>query len=173
MSETLTQERLKELLRYDTETGEFTWLARKGSRALVGSKAGSNDGQGYIRIAIDGRRYRAHRLAWLYCYGKWPAAQVDHLNHRRDDNRLSNLREASHSENQRNASLCRRNTSGELEISLEASRQKWRVLISIDETGKRKHIGYFCSFEEARSARDKAYKRNGYHPNHGAKPTVA
>ncbi|HHK4055192.1 TPA: hypothetical protein ACQSSJ_005219, partial [Pseudomonas aeruginosa] len=76
MSETLTQERLKELLRYDTETGEFTWLARKGSRALVGSKAGSNDGQGYIRIAIDGRRYRAHRLAWLYCYGKWPAAQV-------------------------------------------------------------------------------------------------
>ncbi|EMK2710698.1 HNH endonuclease, partial [Pseudomonas aeruginosa] len=107
MSETLTQERLKELLSYDAATGEFTWMARKGSRALPGAAAGSNDGQGYVRIAIDGCRYRAHRLAWLYCYGKWPAAQVDHLNHRRDDNRLSNLREVSHSENQRNASLCR------------------------------------------------------------------
>ncbi|HCI1792470.1 TPA: HNH endonuclease [Pseudomonas aeruginosa] len=173
MSETLTQERLKELLSYDAATGEFTWMVRKGSRALPGAAAGSNDGQGYVRIAIDGCRYRAHRLAWLYCYGKWPAAQVDHLNHRRDDNRLSNLREVSHSENQRNASLCRRNTSGELGISLEISRQKWRVLISIDGTGKRKHIGYFSSIEDARSARDEAYERHGYHPNHGAKPPAA
>ncbi len=173
MSETLTQERLKELLSYDAATGEFTWMARKGSRALPGAAAGSNDGQGYVRIAIDGCRYRAHRLAWLYCYGKWPAAQVDHLNHRRDDNRLSNLREVSHSENQRNASLYRRNTSGELGISLEISRQKWRVLISIDGTGKRKHIGYFSSIEDARSARDEAYERHGYHPNHGAKPPAA
>ncbi|HEB4079334.1 TPA: hypothetical protein RZ062_001502 [Pseudomonas aeruginosa] len=63
MSETLTQERLKELLSYDAATGEFTWMARKGSRALPGAAAGSNDGQGYVRIAIDGCRF----TAWLGC----------------------------------------------------------------------------------------------------------
>ncbi|WCI80119.1 hypothetical protein PMJ90_18590 [Pseudomonas aeruginosa] len=65
MSETLTQERLKELLRYDTETGEFTWLARKGSRALVGSKAGSNDGQGISESPLTAADIGL--IAWLGC----------------------------------------------------------------------------------------------------------
>lgn len=167
MQEKLSQERLKQLLRYDEATGEFTWLVSKGSRATKGSMAGSDDGQGYMHIAIDGRYYRSHRLAWLYCFGQWPVGQVDHVNHKRDDNRLANLREVSHSENQRNSSLCRNNTSGHQGISFEKSRQRWRVQVSAIDTGKRKHVGYFASMQEAISARDVEYARNGYHENHG------
>lgn len=167
MQEQLTQERLMKLLQYDKATGEFTWLVRKGSRAAKGAVAGSGDGQGYIHIAIDGTYHRAHRLAWLYCHGRWPDGQLDHLNHRRDDNRLSNLREVSHSDNQRNASRCRNNTSGEQGISYESGRQRWRVQVSALGTGRRKHVGYFSTMHEAIAARDTAYALNGYHANHG------
>jgi hypothetical protein len=67
----LTQERLKEVLNYDPETGIFT-RAVKRHKYPAGEKAGTVEFNGYIVIRISGKTYKAHRLAWLYVYGEWP-----------------------------------------------------------------------------------------------------
>ena len=66
----LTQERLKELLQYDELTGVFTWAVFKG-RVTPGDIAGTPHTQGYLQLKIDGVRYFAHRLVWLYIHGKF------------------------------------------------------------------------------------------------------
>jgi hypothetical protein len=96
----LTQERLKELLHYDPETGIFTWKKlRTGPKRSV---AGSVTTKGYRSISVDGRPTLAHRLAWLYIHGCMPSKQIDHANGVRDDNRLVNLRDVDGCENSQN-----------------------------------------------------------------------
>jgi hypothetical protein len=99
----LTQERLKEILHYDPETGMWTWIKeRKYMNILVGSIAGTVKSNGYLYIGIDRKQYRASRLAFLYMTGKLPPDEVDHKNRVRLYNRWSNLRLVTHSENQQN-----------------------------------------------------------------------
>jgi hypothetical protein len=98
----LTQERLKELLHYDPETGIFTNLTQRGGHAKKGAVAGTKNSIGYVCIRIDYDQYRAHRLAWLYVYGEFPEKFIDHMNEIRDDNRIINLRLATHQENLHN-----------------------------------------------------------------------
>lgn len=167
----ISRERLLEVLDFEPGTGLFRWKGRLGPRAAAGNIAGSDDGQGYVRIRIDGRGYRAHRLAWLAFYGSWPNGQIDHINHCRSDNRIENLREVTHSENQRNASRSKRNTSGHAGVSFESRCGRWKVEVStMDATGisRRKHIGYFEHLNDAADASRKALSENSYHPNHGS-----
>lgn len=98
----LSQERLKELLHYDHETGVFTRLVGTGGTA-TGSRAGHISYTGYEQINVDKVKYLSHRLAWLYMTGGWPEEMVDHVNGIPSDNRWTNLRAASHSENTRNS----------------------------------------------------------------------
>ena len=91
----LTQSRLKEVLAYDPYSGKFTWKVSLNTKIRAGSAAGCLSPEGYIRITIGGKKYKAHRLAWFYVYGYFPENQVVHLNGARSDNRISNLREGS------------------------------------------------------------------------------
>jgi hypothetical protein len=93
----LMAEELRALLSYGQADGVFTWLVKPGKRARA---IAGNLYRGYRRIKIGPRFYAAHRLAWLWMTGEWPAAEIDHINMDRDDNRWCNLREASHSQNQ-------------------------------------------------------------------------
>ncbi len=97
----LTQERLKELLHYDPNTGHFRWKVSNAYTVIVGQIAGWNNGKSARRINIDMKPYLAHRLAWFYVYGEWPN-QIDHINRNRMDNRICNLRNATNSQNQAN-----------------------------------------------------------------------
>ena len=108
----LTQERLKEVLRYDAEgTGMFVRATRqRGCR--VGEVVGSFDPFGYIKIGVDAKDYLAHRLAWLYVYGYMSENLIDHINRNPADNRISNLREVSQQCNMRNTGTPKHNTSG-------------------------------------------------------------
>lgn len=142
----LTTARLKESLSYDPETGSFTWLIQKARRTKIGSVAGTI-WDGYIRIEIDNRSYRAHRLAWLYMTGVWPDEEIDHKNTNRSDNRWSNLRAATHSQNQGNARRRRDNSTGFK--SVQKIRGKFRAVIS---RGPRIHLGYFDTAEKAHAA---------------------
>jgi hypothetical protein len=99
----LTADRLRELLSYDPQTGAFTWRVTRSNRAKAGKAAGCTHRQdGYIYIRVDGVMHRAHRLAWLYVHGTWPAAGIDHINGGRAQNGIANLREAGQAENMQN-----------------------------------------------------------------------
>jgi hypothetical protein len=153
---TLTQFKLKEILYYDKKTGNFFWNVRKKYGLKIGAIAGQKTVQGYIDIQIDKFKYKAHRLAWLYCYGKFPEKNIDHINKIRNDNSIKNLREANHSENGQNRKLNKSNTSGFRNVSYNKSLKKWYASIRLNN--KIVYSGYFLSAEEASKAVEKKRK---------------
>ena len=145
----LTVDRLKAVLNYDPERGLFTWRhSRIGRGCRAGATAGRPNERGYLRLGIDGVRYKAHQLAWLYMTGEWPELQIDHRNNDKSDNRWSNLRLATGSQNQANRGLQRNNTSGFKGVS--ARRGKFAAYIKRD--GKKHTLGSFDTAEEAHAA---------------------
>jgi hypothetical protein len=155
----VTQERLKELFAYDALTGLFIRrkaVGRHGRHKAL-SIAGTRQNHGYTVLNIDGRRYMAHRLAWLYFYGRWPDGDLDHINEVKDDNRISNLREATRAQNMQNVRRHKHNTSGYKGVSWMPDRHKWRAYIFVNY--KQQHIGLYNSPEEARDARRSAETR--------------
>ena len=149
----LTQERLKELLEYDPETGDFWWRVDYGGRTHKGDYAGKHNTDGYLQIGVDCRLYMAHRLAWLYMTGEWPSGEIDHINRKRDDNKWENIREATNGQNRANSKLARNSTSGFKGVSWYPRYNKYLTRIMFNE--KSTHIGYFASPEEAARAYDK------------------
>ncbi len=141
-----TQERLKELLNYDPETGVFTWKVRRG--LAEAGPAGSTKKDGYNYICIDGRTMLAHRLAWFYVHGQWPRHVIDHINGDRTDNRIVNLRDVPYRTNNENQKKPHRsNTSGYLGVSRIQSRGKWQASIQLN--GRNKNLGRYDTPEEA------------------------
>lgn len=146
----ITQSLLKELLHYDMDTGALTWVADQRGHIRAGANAGSRRPNGYLSIKIRQRRYYAHRLAWLYVYGEWPKDQIDHINGVKDDNRIANLREATHAKNGQNRTKQSNNSSGFVGVSWHSRDRKWQATIKID--GANKHLGCFDAPEAAHAA---------------------
>ena len=153
---TLTRERLMEVVNYNADLGTFTNVIARSPRMIVGSIAGGIRKNGYYRIAIDGKRYYAHRLAWLYVHGVWPADEIDHINGNRSDNRIENLRAADRRQNLGNQRRLSRNTSGYKGVSWCKARNLW--VANIQKNGKLKHLGRFPSAEAAHQAYSSAAK---------------
>ena len=140
---------LKSRLQYLEDTGEFRWISAP-NHYTVGNAAGSLDGQGYRRISIDGRLYKAHRLAWAFVYGEMPISEIDHINGNRDDNRISNLRLANRFINTQNVSTRKDSTSGYMGVSFYRPTGKWKAQIKC--AGKTTHLGYHLTPELAHAA---------------------
>jgi hypothetical protein len=155
MSLLITQSRLMELMSYDSDTGLFTWIKKK-SQMKPGMVAGSKNVQGYIAIKVDCHLYLAHRLIWLYVHGAFPSSSVDidHINCIKHDNRLSNLRESTRSQNQCNVRMYSNNTSGYKGVCW--SKQKNKFIAHIKKNYKTYHIGMFETAHEAHVAYLKA-----------------
>ncbi len=160
----ITQERLKELLKYNPDTGIFIWIKSVGT-VRSGAEAGCINDNGYLLIQIDGRRYRGHRLCFLYMTGSFPVADVDHLNHVRDDNRWANIREATAQDNAKNRVIASHNKSGFIGVYFCADRDAWRSQICVNR--KKKHLGYFKQKSDAVKARHIAERHYNFHENHG------
>lgn len=155
MPQDLTAERLRELLRYDPGTGIFRWRVSTNRRIVVGQIAGTIS-HGRVQIKVAGNLQRAHRLAWLYVHGEWPADLIDHKNGDATDNRIANLRQADKSinaQNQRRANS--RNKTGLLGVS-PARWGGFRARIDHD------YLGVFPTAEEAHQAYLKAKRER--HP---------
>lgn len=146
----LTQERLRALLHYDGDTGRFLWRVSRRGRAKIGTAAGTLGADGYLRILVDGGRYSAHRLAWLYVHGRWPSADLDHANGNPSDNRIANLRECNKSENQQNRKPSKNSTSGYMGVTFVRSTGKYQAYIK--RAGKQLHLGCFPTPELAHAA---------------------
>jgi hypothetical protein len=130
----ITHERLLEVLSYEPETGEFWWRIRIGSRCPMNRPAGTPTGfqKKYLKVAIDGRSYTLHRLAWFYMTGRWPNPECDHRDLNERNNRWSNLREATRVQNGLNRRLHKNNTSGYKGISWHKKYKKWRAYVFVD-----------------------------------------
>jgi hypothetical protein len=142
MATTLTQEYLKEILHYDSETGWFTRIRKTNRNQPIGQRAGTMC-RGYRHIKINNKVYGEHRLAWLYVKGSLSENEIDHINMVRDDNRWCNLREATHSQNQANSIYV--NKSGFKGACMVGN--KWRA--DIRKNGQRYYLGLFDSAELA------------------------
>lgn len=156
----ITQDRLKELVNYDPNTGMFTWRVKTAARIKIGSSLGSRHHSGYLTAFLDKKRYTLHTLAVIYTDGECPVGTVDHINGIRDDNRRSNLRIATHSENTRNAKIRSDNRSGIKGVSYRnKSGGQWVCRIYTDEG--RKYLGCYKTREEAERVMQEA--RAKYH----------
>lgn len=146
----LTQARLKELLRYDPETGVFTRLTRSAHNAGSGTVSLS----GYRVIHVEAVAHYAHRLAFLYMLGEMPKGVVDHLNGDRDDNRWSNLRDVTHHVNQQNLRAAQSNNKTKLlgVTTLKNRRGTKHFCAQVFAHGKRRHCSYHETPEEAHAA---------------------
>lgn len=166
--ETLTHERLLQVLSYDMNTGVFTRRidAHPRRRFKAGEVAGSFDrDSGYVLVGIDGKRYFAHRLAWFFVHKAWPSNDIDHKDQVRHHNWIDNLRCVTRSENLQNQkNPSKRNKSGIRGIYWCSTREKWKVDISVGN--KKKFIGRFSTIDEAKSARLSAVQKfhSGYLP---------
>ena len=146
----LTAERARELLNYDPETGSLRWRVSRWG-ATKGNEAGSIE-KGYRRASVDMTRYFAHRLAWLIYYGTWPKDQIDHIDGDRSNNRIANLREATHDENCENQHRAQSDnyTTGLLGASFDKRKRVFRASIMVKKFVYR--LGTFKTAEEAHQA---------------------
>lgn len=112
LNENLTQLDLFKILKYDPDTGIFTWRVTMRNK-LAGSRAGCyHPDNGYERIGIGGQTYYSHVLAWLYMTSEWPSDEIDHKDLDGANNRWNNLRIAGHMGNSCNKEKPKRNRSG-------------------------------------------------------------
>lgn len=146
----LTNARLKELLSYDASSGTFKWIRTNSRRKVAGSPAGvRHKVDGRIYIGVDGRLYKAHRLAWLYMHGTWPLGGIDHIDGNPANNAISNLRTADQSENMQNLHRPHRDSSTGF---LGVTRRRGRFEARISCRGDRRLLGTFDTAEEAHAA---------------------
>ncbi len=151
----LTADVLRQFLRYDPQSGEFTWIKKTGCKTVIGSCAGSRRSiNGYSYISIFRTFYLAHRLAWLYMTGSWPDAQIDHVDGNRKNNRWDNLRDIPMAGNAQNRRVPRVDCSTGV-IGVVKKGRGFAARITYDG-GKRRYLGTFDTSEEAHAAYVKA-----------------
>jgi hypothetical protein len=137
---------------YDPETGVFIRRSSIGG-ARPGRVLGYVTEKGYLRLNVCGHHMRAHRLAWFYCYGRWPAGQLDHINQDKTDNRIANLREADHSLNAANrVKAANPNKWGYAGVQSVRCKGRFRYKAVITVWNELKHLGTFATPAEAGAA---------------------
>lgn len=156
----LSLDRLREVLDYNPSTGDLTWRVRLGPMCKFGETAGVIK-SGYRRIAIDGRSYTASHLAWFHFYGIAPLGLVDHKNGDKTDQRIDNLRLATHSQNSQNVGRNKANTTGFKGVAVfnqPGQPTRYRALIRVNKV--RVFLGIFDAPEEAYAAYCRAAKEH-------------
>lgn len=172
----LDSEKIKNLIHFDGE--KYYWKVRPASMFSSKSSAAAwnakhagketlnkSNGRKHSVVRIFGKNYASHRVIWLYHYGEWPTGEIDHINGNGFDNRLSNLRDVSHSENCKNMPIPSNNLSGVRGVHWDKGHSKWRAFIKTN--GRSKYLGLFADKQQAINIRKAAERALGFHQNHG------
>ena len=146
----LTLARVRELFDYDPETGVLVRRITTSNRAPKGTVAGRRNGNGYLRVMIDGYTDYVHRVVWFHFYGEWPEFEMDHIDGNGMNNRISNLRCATHAQNSQNLSTRNTNKSGMIGVSWSKLHSKWEAYINVNY--KKKYLGLFDDLKAAGEA---------------------
>jgi len=150
----LGADELKLLLRYEPDTGLFFWLPRPDDKQWSSRHAHKQAGdlsRGYVRIRVNKQGYKAHRLAWLFVTGEYPPDTIDHIDGDRENNRLTNLRPATYSQNMCNTGPRATNKTGAKGVYFDRRASKYRVDIKFN--GIKTYVGHFPDLTTAQKAR--------------------
>jgi hypothetical protein len=144
----MNPQQVRELLRYESETGQFYWRVDRTNATRAGMSAGSINGTGYVYIKVLGKRRTAHRLAWFLVHGDWPCGVIDHINGDKLDNRLANLRVVTKRQNGQN--MQRHRTGRLVGASYHKPSKRWQSRIKVQ--GTERSLGYYDTEQEAHQA---------------------
>ena len=168
-----SQEVLRQLLRYEPDTGKLFRLAVDASTITTSDSRGIDwavaaynaanagreaftykDPRGYLHGKVLGKKYQAHRVIWKLVHGDEPP-QVDHINGDQSDNRIANLRACTNEENARNYPKPKTGSSQYRGVCWVPRDQKWAASISNGKAGKIS-LGHHSDELSAAKAYDKA-----------------
>ena len=150
-------ERLSELFLYDSNTGIVTRKCSTSPTARQGDIVGSNC-DGHLRVFIDKQGYLLHRIIWKLHTGNDPYPyEIDHINRKRDDNRISNLRLVTTQDNLKNKSLYSSNKSGYSNLFKRGN----SYVVKVKRDGIGVYLGSFKSIDEALRVRDEYLNKKG------------
>lgn len=173
-----SKELMLEFFDYNHETGSIIfkhrdnkwfkadWAAKMWNEQWAGKEVGCDCGKGYKRTQIFGKKVLVHRICWTIVNGVTDS-DIDHINGDRSDNRISNLRIATKTQNRMNQGVPKNNKSGFVGVSWAKHKGQWMASISV--AGKKINLGYYELIDDAISARKLANEKYGYHCNHGAR----
>lgn len=129
-------ENLHEFFRY--EDGVLFWKVNRGT-VKAGSVCGNTHHSGYRRTKLHNRELLIHRVIWNMFNGPIPdGMELDHINRNKRDNRIENLRLATHGDNMLNRGgfSVATKTSRFKGVCLDKSTGRWRMTIKVGGTHK-------------------------------------
>lgn len=134
---------------FSYKDGKLYWKIARSNCIQIGDEAGTPTGNGYLKVSIDGKYFKVHRIIWTMHYGEIPEGLlIDHADGNGNNNLVSNLRLATAQENQRNRQTnANKRFKG---VSFDKARNKWKASIRVDNVSY--HIGRFETEKEARDA---------------------
>ena len=146
---------LRNSFKYNPDTGDMF--------SLPSGRHRPPNSRGYIRLNHNGRMLQGHRVAWALYHGELPdpSLEIDHINGNPSDNRISNLRLVSQSDNLRNKNKYKNCKHGYPGILLEKNRERcWRAQIGVN--GGIKKLGAFRCKTAAIVARKQGEIKYGF-----------
>lgn len=148
---------------FEYRDGELFWKINRGNIA-AGTKAGVINRRGYLQVMVQKKNYLGHRVIFLMHHGYMPP-EIDHIDGNPSNNRIENLREATHEQNIANIGLRKTNTSGAKNVIYREKKKRWEVSLCFN--GERFYGGQFRDFSSAQTAaaelRDKVHKEFANH----------
>lgn len=144
----ITQSFLKEILDYQAD-GFFIWKTNRGKFICKGKKAGHyHKSSGRFYIHLNGKFMATSRVVFLWHHG-WMPEKVDHIDVNCTNDKIENLRSATHSQNLANQLIHKNSLSGFKGVTWSNAANKWRARI------KKLHLGVFDEKIQAAIAYDK------------------
>lgn len=151
---------------FEYRQGILYWKTCRPGRVRVGDVAGCKDRKGYLVVCLNGKTHMVHRVIWEMHNGPIPDGhQIDHIDHDRTNNLLSNLRAVCVTTNNRNSSKRADNQSGATGVYWDSINNRWVASIRVNK--RVVYLGRFQEFEDAAKARKLAESKYGFHENHG------
>jgi hypothetical protein len=158
-----TQDLVKKHIRY--EDGNLYWIDFSIRPTAKTGPIGYKCKSGYVVIKFMKKTTTVHRIIFLYHHGYLPKG-IDHINGDKSDNRIENLRDASHCQNMWNVKKKAANTSGYKGVSFHKPAKKW--ISQIKKDNKHYYLGLFdCPKKAYEAYCNKALELHGDFANLG------